>query len=484
MAGIDISRYSTLVRLAHQTGYSSLFPEHQRLALEVVPWFGPGAFRDAAPFGTWEAHGYSDFQFQPGVCQFHLGSARSVHVYGSYLKGVGVTPLYRADESNYYHGTGHLFPSAAAREFLVSEWVRKLGLFDRVIPCEGVLVSPLGQDLRRLTEQIYSNGEARLPEFREGAPECDLHLKAISIKSGPFLRFTNFNWYLQTQISDSMYKFADMCSDWNLELGLAGPDLPEDGDFSGTCGVWAARLIERLRGFFEFQKRGVVWCSVNNNFTSGLKFLDLELPIVTDPGFLFDVIRKDRWEPGAQTARIELFQVVREVRMWILECIAWCRFRSYRLGHSGSDLHHRQGGLLNDLASEMERILVHSPLFDDSYWFQFVYDSYRENLPVSQLPSLERLLRSEATLRLQASAMIESVKESVPFDARYSSELSNREVFSVPRWWLQVRGGDPGAGAHAELARLIRNVESQGDESGYLSALDYGLQEIRRLSRS
>ncbi len=341
-------------------------------------------------------------------------------------------------------------------------------------------MAPIDGELRAMTEHVYSDGEQDVPSYRDLPPQCDLFLRAISVKSGPFTRFTNFNWYLHTQIAESMGKFVGICSDWSRELGL--PEVG-DSDFSQVCVDWRDALVDRLKSFFLFQQNGIIWCSMNNNFTSGLRFLDLELPIVTDPGFLFDMIRTDRWDAGSHTARIEVFQMVREVRLWILECIAWCRFRADRLEYSGGGGYLKQKEMLRDISAEMEDVFLKSVIFDDSYWRLFVFEAYSDGLAMSQRPSLERLVRDEAALRLRASAEIAAVSESVSFPSLYSAELANHEKFSVPQWWVEARGGDPSSGAHAFFARLIRHVEGQDDAAGYLSALEYGRREIERFHR-
>src|SRR5438128_755594 len=79
-----------------------------------------------APFG-YAAGGhdddllYADLQTHPTVnVGRRLGSGRAGFYRGKYLKGVGRTQLAGnwSDPRDVYHGTGHMAPSAAVREYI------------------------------------------------------------------------------------------------------------------------------------------------------------------------------------------------------------------------------------------------------------------------------------------------------------------------------------------------------------------------------
>ena len=258
------------------SSFTSLRPEHQACNVEV-------ALGQIAPFGF--ARGehapddllYADLQVGAAVgAGLRLGSGRSGFYKGKYLKGVGRTPLagnWNVAEDT-YHGTGHLMPSAAVREYIVSRYLEARGAAQAIVPCEGLLLAPLHPALQGFERAAFP-GEQLSP--------VDLHLQAISVKGCGFARHSNFVWALSQvrrmgqlgRVFGSLHHHA-----------TCGADVDTSPDAAGIARALSASVGRALDNFTAYVRAGVYWGSFNNNFTLDGRFLDLELPLIFGRPFL------------------------------------------------------------------------------------------------------------------------------------------------------------------------------------------------------
>ncbi|MGH1344089.1 MAG: hypothetical protein ACRBN8_21195 [Nannocystales bacterium] len=259
--------------------FSSLFGEHAHLGLRTC-------LADMGGFSTPRLPAraaWADFQhtaLYPG--RLRQGSGRAVFYEGHYLKGVGRTALAAnwTLEGDTLHATGHLAPSAGARELLISHYMKCKGLSDTIVPCEGLLVAAMETGFAAAyTASMASDGCS--------VPTCDRALQAISVKGDDFARWSNLVW-----LANQMPAQAESVIAW---CSLAGHFAAERSGASSAStapsetGSWTARevaesLARAARRAIEtlaiHVRAGVTWSSYHNNSTLDGRFLDLELPTV------------------------------------------------------------------------------------------------------------------------------------------------------------------------------------------------------------
>jgi len=269
--------------------FTPLAREHARWNVEV-DLGGIGAF--FAPRA--ERIAFTDFQLLPeGVSRGRLGAGRGVHLDGHYLKGVGRTQLaanWRVDD-DLRHATGHLFPSAAVREYLASRYAEACGLADTIVPCEGLLMRPLPRGARAQVKVGLPPGEI--------AP-IDLRFQAISVKPAGFARLSNFTWALH-QLEAAHRAIAEVAYAVERHLDPSRTVAPS------ACtprSVIAALEVALERGLVTLERSfaaGLSWGYIDNNLTACGRALDLEGPTVFG-GPVFGV-RQDEPEPQPMRAR-------------------------------------------------------------------------------------------------------------------------------------------------------------------------------------
>jgi hypothetical protein len=237
-----------------------------------------GPFGFSAPPGEAPRLLYSDLQINAdGNAPLRLGSGRAGFLEGKYLKGVGRTLLAAnwSDAEDGYHNSGHLLASAAAREYLVSCYLERLGAGDSIVACEGLLLAPLPSGGASYVETLFARRASRGP-----AP-VDRSLQAITVKGAGFARLSNFVWAFVHWKRGARH-LADLFLRMTNTLG----DPTHAGVEPDTCGPSTlAELLDEaiartFQHFVRYFQAGVYWGSFHNNFTADGRFLDLETPLV------------------------------------------------------------------------------------------------------------------------------------------------------------------------------------------------------------
>ena len=277
--------------------FESLLPEH-RGCNRITD------FSAYAPFSVPSAEpppmlGFADYQLEPQYPgRRRQGAGRAVFYDGYYLKGTGRTPLALnwIDRGDSAHATGHMSPSAATRELVVSRYLRAKGLGAHIVACEGLLLAPLDPALADPYRGYYAE---------QGIPlaPSDQSMQAISVKRADFARWSNLWWLAQHSAGspDDLLEFA-----WLTEhfASVRGPDelaLPHTRDCtpSSIAAALGAAFERGLASFEAFYRGGVFWGSYHNNFTLDGRFLDLELPlIVGEPLFCKHATRGPKARAG------------------------------------------------------------------------------------------------------------------------------------------------------------------------------------------
>jgi hypothetical protein len=273
---------------------------------------------------------YSDLQTNGDEnSSSHLGSGRSGFFGGKYVKGVGRTPLaanwnIRSDR---YHGSGHLLPSAAAREYLISAAFQARGQGEAINGCDGILAAaaPAEQLVRLMVRSI-----SRLA--RPSAAPCDTRLTALTTKASHFARPSNFIWSLNHFSSHPTYIASVLTRLFHYLHPTAHAVDPSTVTPRAICEALAAAVDRGVRNFRTYLGLGTYWGSFHNNFTLDGRFLDLELPLFLGRPFLgvLDLGRR-RSSPfeagrGGPIIGLEVLHYLRQMRHFILYLTARLQF--------------------------------------------------------------------------------------------------------------------------------------------------------------
>lgn len=249
--------------------YTPLFEAHEPYAVETdlarMGGFGiASASRDELL--------YADMQTQAwGGAGPRLGAGRSGFYRGCYVKGVGRTSLAGnwALASDWYHGTGHMFPMAAVREYLASVFMEAKGLGHHIVPCEGLL-------LRRMDESLREDIETAMGDEIRLLTPIDRALQAISIKPAGFARMSNVLWLL-TRMYGRGEEWAHVSVTIERYARNAAVD-PDQCSPDSIADALASATKRAIDSFFDHFAAGVSWQSIWNNMTLDGRFLDLEVP--------------------------------------------------------------------------------------------------------------------------------------------------------------------------------------------------------------
>lgn len=307
--------------------FVSLHPEHAELAVQTdlgaIDAFGVAA--DSQDDLLW-----SDVQVSGNqTVGRRFGSGRSGNYRGHYLKGIGRTTLAAnwTAAGDAYHGTGHMFASAAVREYVSTCVLAAQGASDTIVGCEGVLVRELEPGLREGLRRFEAQNPAPLPEV-------DRRLQAITVKDGRFARWSNLNWMLLAS-GPTAPRLANWIYLTELYAGEPHGPLP-DPDRVGP-----ASMVRALDGaarraadhFVRFARCGVNWGSFANNFTLDGRFLDLEVPLLYPAPFLGTFV----FLPGRESDAVpqdlatllpgaEVFELSFQVRVAVSSLVHRLRF--------------------------------------------------------------------------------------------------------------------------------------------------------------
>lgn len=342
-------------------GFSALHESHAPCAVQVdLGRIGPFGF-SAQPEHETELL-YSDLQTNADHnAPLRLGSGRAGFYSGKYLKGMGRTLLAAnwSHPTDGYHNSGHLLPSAAAREYLVSCYLEEMRAGHTLVACEGLLLAPLPPEAERYVESIFPDRE-----LHPLAP-VDRRLQAITVKGAGFARLSNFTWAFSQWRWRTPFLVELLL---RMARYLGGPTQPEVGLRDVTPASLAERLeraIERLVHHFErFFQTGVYWGSFHNNFTADGRFLDLETPIVFGGPFIGIIAPSGKLPESVSLADSRVFvgcevlQCLRQVRVFLdflIDRLEWLG----RKAAGGGELDQR---FLRDTAEALRE------RFPDSHW--------------------------------------------------------------------------------------------------------------------
>jgi len=258
--------------------FTPLLPEHQRLCVETdlarIGTFATGGANEAAEVG------YSDLQTSADTnAHRRLGSGRALYYQGAYLKGVGRTLLTGnwSDPGDRYHNSGHMLPSAAARELIASRVVRRAVGSSSIVECTGLAVCDVegGVDVGAI-----------LPESVSDFAPVDRRCQAMTVKPGDFARFSNFVWALNHN-GTSTHELAQALHAVHVYLRAPAERrvAAQDGSPDAIARALRDAINRGLRSFADFVRAGVHWGSVHNNFTADGRFMDLEVPVIVGRAF-------------------------------------------------------------------------------------------------------------------------------------------------------------------------------------------------------
>jgi len=249
--------------------YASLLPEHRELGVEVdLAAIAPFAIQQHPP----ESLLFADMQTPAwGGPNLRLGSGRSGFYRGHYLKGVGRTQLAAnwSMSSDWYHGTGHQFPTSAVRELLATEYLQSRGLGESIVPCTGLLLKPIEPRLREDLQRALG------PSFARLAP-IDRELQAISIKPAGFLRLSNLLWALTRAYGRA--REWELLSLWMERYARNEQVAPSACSPETIAAALSQAATRAIASFIRYFAVGVGFQSIWNNMTLDGRFLDLEVP--------------------------------------------------------------------------------------------------------------------------------------------------------------------------------------------------------------
>jgi hypothetical protein len=262
--------------------FVSLYPEHAELNVEVdLGQVGAYSGSHRPP----EDRLWCDLQDNPDFSsRGRLGSGRAGVYRGKYLKGVGRTLLAGnwATEADLIHHTGHLRTSNAVRELLISTFLEAKGCAHAINPCEGLLVRPLAPALRGHIEVSLRDSPDFHPD-RANPFLGDWKLQAISVKQGPFARFSNLIWAshhldffrekgpMTTNLRQFFVHFANA-----IDPGIAPGTLTPDG----IAALFFQAIDRAIASLHCFWRMGLSWGSLHNNFAADGRYVDLEWPVL------------------------------------------------------------------------------------------------------------------------------------------------------------------------------------------------------------
>ncbi|WNG17529.1 hypothetical protein [Cystobacter fuscus] len=386
--------------------FTPLHARHARYAVQVdLGRIGPFGF--SAPPRREAELLYADLQTNAdnNVAR-RLGAGRAgVHA-GKYLKGVGRTLLAAnwSDSEDGYHNSGHLLPSAAAREYLASCYLEGRQAGETLVRCEGLLLAPLPPEAERYVASLLPGWETH-----HLAP-VDRRLQAITVKEAGFARMSNFAWALSQWRCGAPFLIELFL---RMARYLGGPSEPQPRPGDLTPEVIARQLeraTERLVHHFErFFHAGVYWGSFHNNFTADGRFLDLETPVIFGGPFLGVLAAPGKLPVSLDPADsrpvvgCEVLRCLRQVRTFL----AFLVDRLEWLGRSAPDAGELERRFLRDTAEALRA------RFPPSHWLHDA-GALGEMLTTSLASALALPPRAEAELGALVEAQCRTMLNETP----------------------------------------------------------------------
>lgn len=284
---------------------------------------------------------FADLQLCPEMqIGLRLGSGRAGFFGGKYLKGVGRTTLAGNWNSarDTYHATGHMFASAAVREWVVTRYLAAKGGLDFIVPCEGVLFAALKPSMREGMLRFESATGTSL------AP-IDRALQGITVKPASFARLSNVAWSL-SRMAPYARRFADLGYRTEAYARAVEQGLPAATECTpSSIAAALSQAVERAcHSILLYPRYGVYWGSYHNNFTLDGRFLDIELPTFCGGPFVGCHIGRSTREPqvlprdtDAVLIGTELFDYLHHVKAMVEFMIGRLRYLS---GYCADPLAH------------------------------------------------------------------------------------------------------------------------------------------------
>lgn len=179
-----------------------------------------------------------------------LGAGRAGIHAGYYLKGIGRTPAAANwnDSGDRYHATGHLSPSSALRERLITLVLLQEGLGDSIVPCEEIRFGSLTPDEQDFVATGASSSRPERP--------ADLHLMALSAKPANFNRFSNIVWALNHH-SSSPAGLGRLFLALERAFASPGDTTPMEGEPSDIARRMDQSFHRGLQNFAAYARIGL-----------------------------------------------------------------------------------------------------------------------------------------------------------------------------------------------------------------------------------
>jgi hypothetical protein len=421
--------------------------------------------------------GYADMQTTFGSPLIMLGSGRSLFYNGKYLKGVGVTPLSNKwdIQADPYHGSGHLLPSGGIRELLISDYIHSLRMDHIIVPCTDILLGKSCLNRAKLTQKIYE----RVVKGR--MPLIDKNLSAITVKDDGFCRYSNILWYLAHQAEDNLLSVADLS---RIILNQRVENLsPKDQDKLSLDEIVVIFKNMLERGFINLMEstlNGVIWGSINNNFTLDGRFLDLELPLVFDGPMFGKVLGQRYLDPNP--LKFEAFHYIAEIRKFIVYLKNTLQTFSEIQQWSKSERAKKQAQTLDYFINCIDEVILKkSIIFNDERLIEFVYKCVREYSDSSfyKKKDLFKIIQADLSLYCTGDSLGKKY-EARSRKLKQSMELGT-EGYSIHLKKLNLKTVNPNS--EKEFANALQDIESSADVEDALRKVKCYRKSIRSIKK-
>lgn len=224
---------------------------------------------------------YFDYQtVLDGTYPGRHGAGRAAVYKGHYVKGIGLTPANANwnDPAERYHGTGHMSPGSAAREYLISRELEARGLGGTIVPCVGVLAAELTAKEKKFVAQGTTSAKSDLSA-------ADANLMALSVKRADFARMSNIVWALD-HFAVEAARIGQLFLDFEMYLRAPGERENLEGSGNSIGQAMEAAFDRGMSHFDKWREAGLFWIYAQNNFTLDGRWVDLETPMLVGQPYL------------------------------------------------------------------------------------------------------------------------------------------------------------------------------------------------------